>query len=355
MMRTNLEQANRSELLSTILEKIEQYYEDDISLLICYGSYISGEYGALSDIDFYFVPKTKKGFGLNFQFILNDIGYDLWPVSWERLTRISNLDEVITSILMDGVVLYAQTDDDLQKFSHLQSQLKYNLIDDEVVKRKSEKFLCDAKAQYFDLINKDGEAPSGGAVNIIELLLFVIAMLNGAYPKKGIKKAEHELSEYLIKPANFYDRYRQIIRMTEKSEVSKAINALILDTERLVNGRFWNSEKADPSDLQGFYEEFKSAYNKLLQACDEEDYEKAYYAANGIDRETQAVLSDFMDVKKFPLMIAEVLITDFRNMRKKCVEHENKLVTYLLENNVKVNNFNDMSDFKREFLTQDRD
>lgn len=354
-MRTNIELTNKSELLSTILEKIEQYYSDDISLLICYGSYITGEYGSLSDIDFYFVPKTKKGFELNFQFILNDIGYDLWPVSWERLTRIANLDEVITSILMDGVVLYAQTDDDLQKLTQLKNQLKSNLADDEVVKRKVEKYLNDAKAQCFNLANKDGEGPFSDTLSIIELLLFVIAMLNGAYPNKGIKNAASELSEYEIKPVNFLDRYGQMIKMKEKADVVKAVNALILDTEKLVNDKFRNSETADPSELQGFYEEFKSAYNKLLQACDEEDYEKAYYAANGIDKETQAILSDFLDVNEFPVMIVEVLGSDFSNLQNKCVEHENKLVKYLSANHVKVNQFKDLSDFKREFLTQDRD
>ncbi len=114
-MRRNHHLIDKSDLLATIVEKIETSYSEDISLLICYGSYITGDYGATSDIDFFFVPKTKKGYKLGYQFILNNIGYDLWPVSWERLTAISNLEEPIASILMDGEVLFASSEDDLLK------------------------------------------------------------------------------------------------------------------------------------------------------------------------------------------------------------------------------------------------
>ena len=42
---------------------------------------------------------------LAYQFIINDIGYDLWAISWERANRIAKLDEQIVSIIMDGKIL----------------------------------------------------------------------------------------------------------------------------------------------------------------------------------------------------------------------------------------------------------
>ena len=101
-MQRNSHLIHRSDLLAIIVEKIEASYSEDISLLICYGSYITDEYGGMSDIDFFFVPKTNRGYEFGRQFILNNIGYDLWPVSWERLKRLSNLEEEPASILMDG-------------------------------------------------------------------------------------------------------------------------------------------------------------------------------------------------------------------------------------------------------------
>ena len=36
----------------------------------------------VSDLDFYFIPSTPRGYEMSYQFIVDDIGYDLWPVSW---------------------------------------------------------------------------------------------------------------------------------------------------------------------------------------------------------------------------------------------------------------------------------
>ena len=55
-MRRNSHLIGRSDLLATIVEKIEREYSQDIALLICYGSFVTGDYGATSDIDFFLSP-----------------------------------------------------------------------------------------------------------------------------------------------------------------------------------------------------------------------------------------------------------------------------------------------------------
>ena len=116
-MRRNVPLIDRSDLLAIIVEEIESSYCEDISLLICYGSYVTGEYGGKSDIDLFFVPKTNRGYELGHQFILDDIGYDLWPVSWERLKNLANLEDQPASILMDGAVLFASSDTEKETLS----------------------------------------------------------------------------------------------------------------------------------------------------------------------------------------------------------------------------------------------
>jgi predicted nucleotidyltransferase len=63
-MRKNRHLINKSDVLAIIVEKIEASYSEDISLLICYGSYVTGDYAGMSDIDFFFVPKTNRGYKL---------------------------------------------------------------------------------------------------------------------------------------------------------------------------------------------------------------------------------------------------------------------------------------------------
>ena len=350
-MRMNSDLIEPSDLLATIVEKIETTYREDISLLICYGSYVTGDHGALSDIDFFFVPKTKKGYQLGVQFILDGIGYDLWPVSWERLTGISNLEEQLASILMDGEVLFAASEEDLLKLEGLKRNLQQNLDSETVVRRKSTSHMDRAKAIYWDMQIHEGNAVLVDAVEIAETLLFAIALMNGMYTGKGIKRLDGELGRFSVKPDTFLEIYQKLIRSSKKAEIQYLANELIYEAEKVWNKKFEAYQKSpDASELAGFYEEFKSTYNKLLRACDEKNYESAYYAGFMIDRETESFLSAFAARGTFPGMIDAVIKNDFENMRARCIEHEQQLLKLLNKNGIEINNFSDMKEFRQFFL-----
>lgn len=351
-MRMNSHLINKSDLLAAIVENIETSYSEDVSLLICYGSYITGDYGVMSDIDFFFVPKTKQGYKLGYQFILNNIGYDLWPVSWERLTNISNLEEQLASILMDGEVLFAASEDDLQKLDDLKNKLKQNLSSETIAMKMSMRYMDKAKAVYFDMQNHEGNMVFIDAVNIAETLLFAIAIINGAYTKKGIKRIEDEINGFSMIPAGYMETYRKLIRTNKKAEVRRIVNELIVETEKIWKTKFEGDKNGvDISELTGFYEEFKSAYNKLLLACDEKNYENAYYAGFMIDRETQSFLNNYADPGIFPNMINEVIMNDYEIIRVNCIEHEQQLIKLLNKNRIEINVHSDINEF-RQFLLE---
>ena len=101
-----------------LIEKIKKDYKDDIALVVMMGSNLYQETHKKSDLDLYFVPKTDRGYNLGFVFIIDDIGYDFWPISWERLTKIAHHDERISAIISEGKVLYYGDDKDLKHFNH---------------------------------------------------------------------------------------------------------------------------------------------------------------------------------------------------------------------------------------------
>jgi len=351
-MRRNSHLINKSDLLETIVEKIETSYSEDISLLICYGSYVTGNYGATSDIDFFFVPKTKKGYELGYQFILNKIGYDLWPVSWERLTAISNLEEQIASIVMDGEVLFASSKDDLLKLEDLKTNLKQNLNNESVIRKLSMRYMDKAKALYFDMQNHESNMIFIDAVKLAETLLFAIAIINGTYIRKGIKRIEDEINRFSMVPVGYLETYRKLIRTNTKAAVQHLANELIAETDKIWKTKFENDQgNVDASELSGFYEEFKSTYNKLLLACEEKDYENAYYAGFMIDRETQSFLNNYAGPGIFPHMINEVLKNDFESIRARCIEHEQQLIQLLNKNHIEINVHSDINEF-RQFLLE---
>jgi hypothetical protein len=349
-MHRNNHLVGKSDLLAIIAEKIETSYSEDISLLICYGSYITGEYGGMSDIDFFFVPKTDRGYKLNYQFILNNIGYDLWPVSWERLNNLSNLTDQPASILMDGEVLFASSEDDLRRLEELKNKLKQNLDNEGVVRKMSTKYMERAKAIYFGLQNHESSSFFVDAIKVTETLLAAIALLNGTYIKKGLKRIETELERLSMVPAGFLENYKKMIRTNNRSEVQHILNVSIVETDKILASKLDAKEQADPSELTGFYEEFKSTYNKLLLACDEKNYENAYYAGFMIDRETQSFLISYTNPGTFPNIIDEVLSNDFEGLRANCLEHERQLIKLLDKNGIEIRAYNGIDEFRKCFM-----
>jgi hypothetical protein len=208
-----------------------------------------------------------------------------------------------------------------------------------------------AKAIYFGLQNRESKLFFIDAMNAAETLLIAIATLNGTYIKKGLKRIENELGRLSMIPAGFLENYRKLIRTNNKAEVQQIVTELIVETEKLWKSKFDpDKENVDPSELADFYEEFKSTYNKLLLACDEKNYENAYYAAFMMDRDTQFFLIRYAGSGIFPNIINEVLRNDFETLRAKCLEHERQLIKLLEKNGIRITAYEDTNEFRQYFM-----
>jgi hypothetical protein len=214
----------------------------------------------------------------------------------------------------------------------------------------STRYLEKAKAIYFDLQHRQSNMVFIDAINIAETLLVAVAILNGTYIKKGVKRIENELDRMSMIPAGFLENYRKLIRTKTRVEVQQIVKELISETEKMWKSKFDPAQKnMDPSELTGFYEEFKSTYNKLLHACDEKNYENAYYAGFMIDRETQSFLTGYTGQGIFPSIIDQVFRNDFEVLRASCLEHERQLLKLLEKNGVRINAYEDSNEFRQHF------
>ena len=80
------------------INKINREYPEDVALLVAVeGHSVNGDGHGLS-FDF-FVPATERGNSLAQTFIIDGIGYDLYPRSWERTERTAALDDPATLCL----------------------------------------------------------------------------------------------------------------------------------------------------------------------------------------------------------------------------------------------------------------
>lgn len=113
------------------INKIKAEYKDDIALLIAVtGHATDGDsHGEVFD---YFIPETERGYQLSRTFLLDGIGHDLYPRSWERMEKSITLDEM-TIVLANGNILYANHEESADRFLAMQKQLTENLNNPEFV------------------------------------------------------------------------------------------------------------------------------------------------------------------------------------------------------------------------------
>ena len=144
-----------------------------IGLLALYGSYLNGTAGERSDIDVYFIPADESARDFARTFLLDGVGYDIYPRSWENLAAIASMENFMTPCLADVQVLYG-TDAARARLTSLQETLRANLADAAYCRKIAKK--------RFDEACRLAKTPG----YLLMALGDVIAALNGLYFRFGI-------------------------------------------------------------------------------------------------------------------------------------------------------------------------
>jgi predicted nucleotidyltransferase len=222
---------NKQKIIKALINKIKSEYRDDIAVVVCYGSYITDSAYQKSDLDFFFIPKANKGYEMNMQFIIDDIGYDFWPLSWDRAEQIANFKETITSIIAEGVVVYYNKPADLKRFNSLKeriNELTTNPENKNILINEAEKLLTRAKSIYFEMeyISEEYALVDSNCAQILNLIANATALLNSKYIKKGVYNIEDEIKNYSILPENYLKHFNLAVRsssLKSKKEFIKKI------------------------------------------------------------------------------------------------------------------------------------
>lgn len=346
-------------IVDTLLKRIEKKYKNDISLVVCYGSYITGSAYPSSDIDFFFIPKTKKGYEMSLQFIIDNIGYDFWPLSWERAERIANFEEPMTSIIADGVAIYYGDSNDRKRFELLKEKIKAstNPENKAVLLNRSEKTLNEAKSLFFDMDNKgnDYEAVSSHCAKIMGMLLNVMALNNSTYIKKAVYNIEQEIKIYSFLPQGYLEQFKLAIRSRTPKEIRNAVRNLICDVDVLLQKMKVENDEGELSNdsFKGFYEELKSTYNKLIHACETKDYIKAFFTAQLIDGEVKSMLGERYNYYNYPnLLITPDDDRYYDKLLESAKQHESVLVDMLRTFKINISSYGHIEEFIQSLYKQ---
>ncbi len=332
-----------------LIAKIKRDYADDVSIMCVCGSYVYQDTYEKSDLDFYIIPKTRRGYEMARTFIIDDIGFDLWALSWKRAEDIAHYRERNVAIIADARVVYYSSAEDLAKFEKLRAIARQpeGIVD---FNTRIKELMNENYGLYFSMLENRDDF-SNVKLNAIQLLLTLveaIAVSNHTYIKRSWGHILDEVLAMKNVPENFESLFKDII-YADESEV------IISKTSEIVQSAQNTVLKPDtkPVDIQEtfkmFFEEIKSTYNKLYHACDTGDTLAAIMAGAAIQTEIiQCIGTQAYKQAGLIDIVSRFSKNDLQGFKNTVKKHENQFENYLINNNVPIYKYDTIDEFENE-------
>ena len=319
-----------------IVNRAKKGYAQDISLILTYGSYINGTAGPKSDVDCYFIPKTQRGYEFATTLILDGIGYDIFPVSWERVTKIANLKQVLLPCVGDVKVLYAASQEDLERFRGLQERMGKNLQDEAYSRQIAAEKVSEAAAMLAGNVWV-------AAGYIICTLADAVAIYNHTYYHRGMKKQYEDLLALPGIPSEIPEEYLAVIRSKTDEECIEHCSRMLRVVADYIGVEAELGEyKAQPTQVWNYqelgplYEEISSTFNKIYA---NDDPVVVYHAAVSL----QGELPEDLDI------IGAYCYEDLASIKERAKLVEQCYVARILEAGGQINRYKTMEEVIRAY------
>lgn len=330
------------------VKKIEKEYKDDVSLFLTYGSYENGTANPLSDVDFYFIPKTEHAYDLCKTFIVEGIGFDLFPMSWERVEGLAELNECLTPCVANVKVLYCNSEEDKMKFEELQNRLKKNLNNKEFMLDKASKNMEIGMNFYQTVLFEEDICELRTLAGEIAMCLSdVVAYTNQTYFSRGLKKQIEDLKNMESTPDDFVLLYESLIKANSEQEIKKNCYKMIKNTRNFLNNKTEKSneekKKANYENLAELYQEIVSTWNKIYVCCDSKDIVLAYISGTCL-QDTLNMATRENGLNKFDLMSA-YNSKYLEQFKERAMELQKEFVKIIKENGVSIEEYNTVEEF----------
>ncbi len=344
---------NRNDIiLEVVLNKVKTDYKDDVSLVCCYGSYVNGTANKMSDIDFYYVPKTDRAYELTKSFILDGIGFDFWPLNWERLEAMATFDNTMVSLVADCNIVYSNCSKDEKRFLDLQKkiqEIKEQEINQDML-IKAEEHIKEAMREYCQLqLSKDiCEIRTHSGMLLMEIA-DAVTLMNNRYFAYGLKKHLSEVLALQYVPVGFEELYNLIINSDISEEIKNSCLTIINNTIELCK-KLSDSirTKKKPQDvLSGLYEEIVSTWNKIYTACDNRNGNLAFLAGTCLQQELDSV-SDMCEFPRIDLM-GKFNANDLESFKEAAEKAEDIMLEQLKKSGLNILKYDSIEDFKQHF------
>jgi len=270
------------------IKKIESEYRDDVCLLIEHMTHKLEKDADVTTFGFY-IPATNRANGLARTFIIDGIGHDLFPMSWERMEGMADVKDYNTTCLRDGKILWARSDEDRQRFASLQARLNANLQNPHYMYERAKKWLDTAKGLSQEMwLDKKLYKVRENAGHICDLIAITVAYANLRYFKHGQTSQLMELSSMEKLPKDFIRLYRDIIEESNPESQKHLCSMLIYNTKEFLDALVNPTASKSPpdfSELANWYQELCYWWRRVYHWCDANDHINAYIWGCGLQGE----------------------------------------------------------------------
>jgi len=346
--------ALNSRIAEWIKNKAQTEYADDIALVVIYGSYVNGTANHLSDIDCYYIPKTERAYQFSSCFIIDGVGYDVFPIPWERVENIANLNDNLLPLVGDAQILYCSSDEDLQRFRAYQEKQKSNLANDEYVRGIAESRCAFAGSLCAQMM------AGGSACDIRKMagyaamfLADAVALYNHDYYHYGLKKQYEDLcNRFPSVPLEIIAGYRAVVTADNDTIIDITlklyrdvcgyigISADIPDYTPQEEGERYNPDAAALAEL---YQEIISTFNKIYVCCESGNYVLAFLSAVCLQHDLDDATGLTFD------LLSDFSYTQLDSLAEKTHRIEAELVGHILAGGAKIKKF----DYFEEFASKE--
>ncbi len=340
----------QKELEQWAIDKIKNDYPKDIALLIAIEGHSleSDCHGLCFD---YFVPDTDRGYELATTFILDGVGHDLYPRSWERIDNMANFNDDFHMGLGDAIILYSRSEEDLRKFRDYQELQQKNLGDKAFMYRKALEKLDAAMDIFRTLMFEDKVYKVRmGAGYIAQFLSHAIGYMNGKYFKQRLELPIVELRSMNMVPEGFVEAYEDLIQAKTIESLQEVSRRMIQMTRRFLEtfrdqSQDQSIDSIDYQSLAGWYEEGSLAFRRMYIHCDEKNPERVFVDALVMQNEFNIICQEF-GLKEVDLM-GPFDADHLDAFKKNAKEVEAYIIETIESKGVRINAYGSLDEFLR--------
>ena len=287
-----LEIRNRK-IIDAILEKEKRLCPGAIALIGVYGSFQTGDFHPLSDLDLLILINDDRGWQLGRTFIQDDlqVGHDIYCTNWESLRQDARYEHPNIAKLMDARIVYCADEKYRAELQALRDQVQKKLSEpfSEADYQNAENELNKARCCYADAMTAEDlnelRRYAGGVLYYAENAL---ALLNKTYFQRGVRRCYEELNAMKRRPENLCALIDAVLIAATAADMKEQLTVLMRELrscfQKARETLQPKKKPAGPDTLSGTYEEmFSNWHGKMVLSAENGDRHLAFVSLSSLN------------------------------------------------------------------------